>query len=538
MSPLVNDRKFDPDEVNLYREKGYWNDDTISSWLERWATEIPDAPSIIGPDGTLSHREVYQQARQLAGSLLEIGLRKGDAVGIQMTNIPEFLITYYGVAMAGGVLLTIHMPYRASEIAPLLNHGKAVAVVCEAATEKYDAATTMQSLKKAVTTLEHVIVGPGGDVPSGCYSLREMIDSGPEPRIPDPPTSSDSVLLCFTSGTSAAPKAVLRNYETALSNGRIYGATLEITRHDRVMIVPPFTHVFGLCCLHNAMAFGAPTVLIKAFSPELFVETVERFQPTLLFSSPAPIAATLKSGLLEKDIDSIRYVVLAGSIVPPSVSEALEDRLTVGKVGGLFGMTEVVLITSTPLEGSSRERHYSTGKPTDGIEVRVTSTDDGRTLPAGDEGELEIRGYSVMSGYLNNEEANRNSFTGDNFFKTGDTAIIDNEGNVQVTGRVKDIINRGGLKINPTDIENLITAHSRVVLAAIAPMPDEILGEKACLFVTLVPDTTLTLKEITDYLSEQGIAKLRWPERLEVVEEMPMTPTKKVMKHVLTEMVS
>jgi len=383
-----------------------------------------------------------------------------------------------------------------------------------------------------------VIVGPGGSVPDDCVSLAEMFQRDPETEINDPPHAADPVLLCFTSGTAAAPKAVLRNYHSALANGRIYGEAINIDRQDRIMVVPPFSHVFGLCCLHSGLAYGAPTVLLRAFSPELFVEVVERHQPTLLFSSPAPVAATLKSGLLTGDLVSVRHAVLAGSIVPPAVSQALEERMPNGKVGGLFGMTEIILTTATPLEGSIDERHHSTGRPVRGMEVRVTSPESGQMLEAGEEGELEIRGYSVMSGYLNNTQANADAFTEDNFFKTGDLAIVDVDQNVRITGRVKDIINRGGVKINPTDIENLIAAHPAVTLAAIAPMGDDIMGEKACLFVTLVPGKVLSFDEMIDYLAKAGIAKLRWPEKLEVIDEMPMTPTKKVMKHVLTGMVS
>ena len=533
MAALRNDRDYPAAKVRGFRDQGLWRGDTLDGWLQRLASQDPDGPSIIGPDGTLSHQQVYEKARRFAGALGELGIGKGEAVGIQLSNTPEFLISYFGVAMAGGVLLTMHMPYRAGEMAPLLNHGKARAVICEAPGDKYDAPATMQSLKGNVPTLEHVLVAAGGEVPTGCASLEEMIDHGPVHNIGDPPKSDDPVLLCFTSGTSAAPKAVLRTYDTAMSNARIYGEAIHMTAADRVMVVPPFSHVFGLCCLHTAMAYGATCVLIKAFAPQLFMETIERHQPTVLFSSPAPIAATLKAGLVGGDIPSIRLVVLAGSIVPPAIAESFESHLPNGQVGGLFGMTETILVTATPLDGGPETRHEAVGRPTEGVEMRVSSTEDGRVLDPGEEGELEVRAYCNLSGYLNNDEANATSFSDDDFFKTGDLAVIDQDMNVRITGRVKDIINRGAVKINPTDIENLLAAHPKVVLVAIAPMPDEIMGEKACLFVTLVPDAQLSLGEVTAYLADNDVAKMRWPEKLVVLDEMPMTPTKKVMKHEL-----
>ena len=160
---------------------------------------------------------------------------------------------------------------------------------------------------------------------------------------------------------------------------------------------------------------------------------------------------------------------------------------------------------------------------------RVTDPE-GIILGPGEEGELEIMSYANLAGYLNNDAANKASFTADNWFRTGDLAVIDEDGFVDITGRVKDLINRGGIKFNPTDLENTLMAHEAVVQAAIVPMPDEVLGEKACLFVTLTPGSTLTFDEMTGHLAANGFAKMVWPERLEVIDEMPITPTRKIIK--------
>ena len=159
-------------------------------------------------------------------------------------------------------------------------------------------------------------------------------------------------------------------------------------------------------------------------------------------------------------------------------------------------------------------------------------------MPADTEGELQLAGYSVFPGYLNNPEANARAFAADGFFRTGDLATVDADGNVVITGRVKDVINRGGIKINPTDVENLLQAHPAIVLAAVVPMPDDVLGERMCLFVTLAPGTGLSFEEMTGWLEENGVAKMRWPERLEIVDEMPMTPTRKIQKGELAKLVA
>ena len=156
MAPLRADRDFAPEDVEAFLKAGYWNNDTLGDWLRHWSEEDPDGPQIIGLEGTLTNREVYDRAQRMAGALLSLGIVKGQAIGIQMANTPEFIITYYGIALMGGVLLTMHMPYRAHEMAPLLNHGRAVAVVCEPASEKYNAPDTMRELKCVVPTLEPV----------------------------------------------------------------------------------------------------------------------------------------------------------------------------------------------------------------------------------------------------------------------------------------------------------------------------------------------------------------------------------------------
>ena len=200
-------------------EQGLWNDDTLATYLEKWARETPDKPAIVAGERTLSYAETHAAARRFANSLLGLGIGKGDVVGIQLPNVPEYLIAYFGVAMMGGILGTLHMPYRAAEMTPLMNHGRMKALIVGAATERYDAPATAFALKSSVPTLEHVIV-LGAPVPDGCHDLAGMIADGADDDIADPPGPDDFALLCFTSGTAAAPKAVLREYRSIAANAR------------------------------------------------------------------------------------------------------------------------------------------------------------------------------------------------------------------------------------------------------------------------------------------------------------------------------
>ena len=295
-------------------------------------------------------------------------------------------------------------------------------------------------------------------------------------------------------------------------------------------MAPPFTHVFGLLCANLCLYTGATNLLIPLFTPDGYAERLINGRPSVVFSAPAHVAASIKAGLLDDvDLSSIRDVIIAGSVCPPEVAAALEERMPKGRAGQLFGMTEVLLVMQTPLDAPPEVRHTSTGCCTTGVEARITSGE-GDILGVGEEGELEMAGYTIMEGYLDNEEANARAFTDDGWFKTGDLATIDADGNVVITGRVKDLINRGGIKINPTDIENAVMAHDAVVQAAVVPMPDDIMGEKACLFVTLRDGASFGFDDMTSHLSDNGFAKMKWPERLEIIDEMPVTPTRKIIK--------
>lgn len=536
MAAVDNAPRYSDEIRKQYRDAGYWTDTTLPDVLAEWVAKTPDAPFIKTPDVTLSYAEVHAAARRFANSLLDLGLKRQDVVGIQMPNTPEYLIALFGVTMMGGVLCTMHMPYRSGEIEPLLRHGDAKAVICTAPMPNHDAPATMAGLRDKIDTLEHILVN-AEDPPEGMLSLPKMIADGSDAEIADPPRPEDFCLLCFTSGTSAAPKGVMRTHESFTCNGRYYSPTIAMTSDDLVLTAPPFTHVFGLCCVNSTLAQGGCNLLMPLFTPENLADRLINGKPTVVYAAPAHLAATMKAGLLEgADLSSIREVCVAGAVCPPEVAAAFERYLPNGEVGQLFGMTEIILVAQTPLgEDDPRDRHESTGRAIPGVEFRITGPD-GEVLGTGEEGEYEVRGHSILAGYVNNPEANAKAFSPDGWFKTGDLATIDAKGNVTITGRVKDLINRGGIKINPTDVENAVMAHDDVVLAAVVPMPDDVMGEKACCFAMLKPGTSLDLDTLTAHLEANGIAKMRWPERLEIIEDMPMTPTKKIIKGELIAM--
>lgn len=521
-----------------YLETGLWNDETVHGLLDRRAVDRAGHVAVEEVSGrTATYAELSDASRRLANSLLSLGLRKGDVVAIQLPSGIDFLTAYFGVTRMGGILATIHMPYRDNEAEPLLRFAEARAVICAPATAKYDGPKMMARLRARVPSLEHVIVAGadgGGEREAAAgkdwQSFSALVARGSLASVPNPGEASDPAILCFTSGTSAAPKAVAHCSRTLTANARVYAPFLGLGPDDKSLVAPPFTHVFGLECVHNAMTTGGTILPLQQFSPEVYAATIHRQRPSIVYSAPAHLAATLKAGVLDgRDLTSVRHVVLGGSICPPHIAREFERHLPNGHVGGLFGMTELLIATQTPPSGSPDVRHATVGRPLPGVEARIVDAQ-GHVLPAGEEGELQLRGFSVMSGYVRNDAANARAFTPDGWFRTGDLGQADADGHIAITGRLTDVINRGGIKINPSDIENAIAGHEAVVQVALVPMPDDVLGERICAVVVLAEGASLALDDLCAYLGAKGLAKSRWPERLLVVEEMPMTPTRKIVK--------
>jgi cyclohexanecarboxylate-CoA ligase/acyl-CoA synthetase len=521
---------FPPAHVAQMLKRGLWNGDTAPGWLRRFAQETPDKPAIVGAAGTLSYGDTYVRVQRLARAFTALGLRKGDVVAIQLPSIPEFMIVYFAAGMIGAVLAPMHMPYRAGEIAPLLRHARARLAVCGPAIGEYVPAKVLLELRQTIDTLAHVVTV--GCSHSGALSLPELIEGGPFEEITDPGVAADPAILCFTSGTSAAPKAVVHSSYTMLANNRLCRGLYDLRSDDIVLSAAPFTHAFGICIINFALSVGAAQLLLPAFRPDLLVEMIVKQRPTLLFAAPAHIAACHKAGLLDgADLSSLRIVTISGSVCPPPLAHALQERMRAGKVMQMWGMTELFMGLNTRLDDVAEVRCRSLGRPTPEMQLRIV---DERGQPVGDDesGELQIRGPSVFAGYYDNAQANEGAFV-DGWFCTGDLGCRDAQGNVRITGRLKDLINRGGVKINPVEIETLIEKHPKVVQCAIAPMPDEVMGEKACAFIVARPGESVTLDEICDWLRENAVARLKWPERVELIGEMPMTPTRKIIKGML-----
>ena len=480
--------------------------------------------AIAGPQ-PVSYGELHAHALALATGLRSLGVKQGDIIAAQLPNSVEFLQCYLAAGYIGATLQTVHMPYRGGEVETLLAHSRAAAAVCLAQTK--DGSPAEMILSRKLPKLRHVIAV--GQPPAGATAFAPLLATPPDESALPAVAATDRFLLLYTSGTTAAPKGVPVDYRRFLVNAALSAAELGIDHSSILLSAAPFTHLYGLFSVNLAFTTGAATAILPAFTPAGLAAALDQCRPTGLFVAPAHMSACLNEGLLTPErFSSLRFVLISGSVCPPALARAVQERMPNGEALQLWGMSELQAGTFTRPGDPLAARTGSAGRASPGTTLRIA---DGTTALGPDmEGELQVRGASVFEGYLDNPDATTAAFTGDGWFRTGDLARLDPAGNLQITGRLKDVINRGGIKFNPTDVEAIIAGHAAVAQCAIVPTPDPVLGERACCFVVLKPGTAVTLDQLREWLTAHEVAKIKWPERLEIIDDMPLTPTRKVKK--------
>lgn len=516
-------------DYSYFRSRDWWRDETLRDWFEKRTRENPEQIAIQGFTGSLSYGEFRDRALSLAAGLRARGIAQGDTVAVHLPNIPEFLISWLAINELGAAMQTVHTPYGQREIEQLLKHSGARACIALAKTKDRSPAAEIDELRASLPNLKLVI--SVGECAQHIASFDSLIALGAtSSQTLQPLNSTDNFLLLYTSGTTSSPKGVSVTYNHFLSNARMCATELGITAADRILCLAPFTHLYGLYALQLGFSVGATACLLDVFSPPGFIQALKAFKPTILLAGPAHVSPCLQQRLFDTvDFSDMRIAILSGSTVPAALSAAFEEKLTNGKVLQAWGMTELQFGACSRPNDPIEIRFQTIGRATPGTELRIADSE-GQIIPHGETGELQVRGCSLFSGYVGNDEATRASFSTDGWLRTGDLAKMDAAGNVQLCGRTKELINRGGVKFNPIDMEIALSGHPAIAQVAIAPAPDQALGERACCFVVLRAGSELSFTDLKSFLAERKFAKFTWPENLVIVSEMPMTPTRKIMK--------
>jgi 2,3-dihydroxybenzoate-AMP ligase len=519
------------DVVRAYRDGGLWGTLTIAGQLHQIALDHPDRDAVVALDGRVTFRELDERTDLLAAGLAGLGLAPGDPVLFQATNRLGTVLAWYGVLKAGLVPVCTLAAHRSHEIGEVSRRAGAVAHLVEAGVRGFDLVGFAAAQGRDHPTLRHVLVL--GDDPRGVSvdHLGRDLDAGAARKTvveiqagigPD-----DVAVFQLSGGTTGVPKVIPRLHAEYWYNALAYAKSWGWDAATRVAHLIPIVHNAGIvCALHGAHSVGACLVLGTADLDES-LPLLAREAATHVLLGHGHFQAVGHPGFAAAAA-ALTQVVLSGTKVPPALFDDLERRGLWS--AQLFGMGEGLFLTTRP--GAPRlARATTVGTPlSERDEVRVLDPGTDDEVPDGEVGELCCRGPYTLRGYFDAAEHNARAFTADGFYRTGDLAsvrVIDGERYVAIEGRIKDVINRGGEKINAEEVELLLLRHPRVAEAAVVAMPDPRLGERTCAFVTGGP---LDLPEVRRHFAGLGVAKFKWPERVEVITEIPRTLVGKLDK--------
>jgi non-ribosomal peptide synthetase component E (peptide arylation enzyme) len=519
-----------------WREQGWYSGTDGFRLFEEQARQHPDAVAVIDDAGEVTYAELEAKARLVAGRLAGAGVGPGDVVGIQVPNVHQACAIDLAVAALGAVCLPYPMLLRERETLALLGRARAGVAVVAREFGGHDYAKMIDSLRPDLPALHDVFVL--GDAYEGFHHLDSDLGAGTSPQpLPEAAVDPDSPgRILVTSGTEALPKMVVFSHHAVTGGIGTVLAKLDTGSPMRVLCLVPLSSGFGALGTFGALArLGQTLVVTAAFDPARALDLVERHRVTHILAVPTMLVMML--GAHEKqDVSSLEVVATFGSALARATLDEARVRFGCAFVNG-YGCSDGAA-SQTALDDSPEHVAQTVGRPDPAVTAIRICDEDGKDVAAGETGEVWGRGPLSPMCYLEAPDLDARYRTDGGWSKTGDLGTID-DGYLRIVGRVKDIIIRGGYNISPGETEELLLSHPAVVHAACVGMPDERLGERMCAFVVLRAGAAApTLDEIADHLTAGGLAKNKLPERLEVMAELPLGPTGKILKRVLRDVIA
>jgi cyclohexanecarboxylate-CoA ligase len=518
--------------------RGLWPNRLPIDDLDRAVREAPDATAFVGVNSArgeevaLSYAELGGRVDRIAAGLVELGVAKGDVVAFQLPNWWEFIALFYACNRIGAVANPLMPIFRQRELSYMLGFSGAKLVVVPSLWRGCDHAAMMHEIKGDLPALKHIIVVDG----TGALSFAEAFLARPAPSAEERqrlaarrPQADDVVELIYTSGTSGEPKAVMHTANTVLAPGACFIADIPLSGRDVVFMGSPYAHQTGfLYGMLMPVMLATKTVALDVWSAEQAARLIAREGATFSMGSTPFLAdiVNLANPHRARLARSLRTFVCAGAPIARILVQRAKAEIDLD-VLACWGMTENGGLTITRKDDGEEKAFSSDGRALRGSEVRVVD-DAKRPLPPDTVGNLEARGITHFVGYFKRPQLNATDAEG--WFETGDLARVDRDGYIRIVGRTKDVIIRGGENVPVAEVENLIYRHPCVAECALVAMPDARLGERGCAFIVTKPNAALALGELTQFLGQAGMAKQYWPERLEILKEMPRTPSGKIQK--------
>ncbi|EWT07209.1 cyclohexanecarboxylate--CoA ligase [Intrasporangium chromatireducens Q5-1] len=525
-----------PDLIEKYTSGGYWQDRTITDYLDDWAERTPEKVAFVDSRREITYAALRTEVDRCALGLRELGIEPGDVVSFQLPNWIEWVVLHYACTRIGAVSNPLIPIYREREVGFMVGLAGSKLVVVPREFRGYDHVSLVESLQHDWDAFEHLLVVGDPEAPGSWETF--MATPWEERRDPAEltglrPDPNDVTLLIFTSGTTGEPKGVMHTHNTAVAANAPLPKRLGVTADSVIHMASTLAHLTGF--LYGArlpVQNGATGILQDVWDPKLFADLVERHGITYT-SAATPFLHDVVSlpGIGNREMSTLERFCCMGAPIPRAMVRRAKEVLPGMAVLGGWGQTENALVT-LGIPGDPEEKIVETdGYPWPGMEIRTVDAV-GEAVPAGSEGRLQVRGPFLFVGYAHRMKLTQDSFDGD-WFDTGDLAVIDADGYVKISGRTKDIIVRGGENIPVAYVENALYEDPRIEAVAVVGMPDERLQERAAACVVLRPGASLTFEEMQSLLREKGVAKQYWPERLDVLAELPRTPSGKIQKYQL-----
>ncbi|MET8427929.1 AMP-binding protein [Nocardia sp. NPDC004860] len=534
----VTDR-FSEEEIRHFYATGQWHTENLFEVLDAQAAANPDRAFVIDDASTLTFAELRTQALRLAVGLRRRGIGRGDRVSAQVPNWSEFVVIAVALSRIGAILVPIMPIYRRDEVGYVLANAGVRLAICPQSFKKFDYLGMYQELRGELPELQDVVVLRGTDTQDNVLrfeSLLADIESAEAAAELGPDAGPDApFVIVYTSGTTSRPKGCVHTFNTYACASRLLGKALGYTADDVQFGPSPITHSTGLVTsVIMPLLHGASTYLMEAWEPRRGIAQIQKHGCTSVVCATAFLQMLMDAydpGI--DDISSMRVWVCAGSPIPGSIVERGTRLFPDMRILSLYGRSENLVTTVCTVDDDPRRSVTSDGHALPMLSVKIVDPA-GAEVPHGQEGDIAFKGASHMLEYLSQPEETAALFTPEGYSRSGDLGFMDADGFVRVSGRTKDIVIRGGLNISVREIEDLLTAHSAVHGVAVVGMPDPKLGEAVCCYlVPADPAAPLTLEEIKKYLLDAGLAIQKVPQRLEIVEELPMTATGKIQKHIL-----
>lgn len=518
-----------------FREAGYWLDKTVDQLLTEAAARTADKISIVADRAdreqlrVFTYRELEALAERAASSLRELGVGPGDVVTVQLPNWWEFVVTAFACSKIGAILNPVMPILRERELLYILNFCEAKVFVVPKLYRGFDHSMMAEGMRAELPHLKHLIVVDGEGSSSFERTLLAAEPAGKNAGLrPD-----DMSVLMFTSGTTGEPKGVIHTSNSLIGCTKALTERFGLDASDVLLVASPVGHMTGYTAVVLLSVYlGGTMVLQDVWEPKRGVSLMARQGVTYTAASTpflSDICDAVKAGAPRPA--SLRSFLCGGAPIPSVLIERAASELGI-KVCSLWGMTEVLSGTLTEPSRASDKSPTTDGRALEGMEVRIVDFD-GKPVPTGQSGRLLVRGCQMFTGYYKRPELK--TFDAEGWFDSGDLAYMDSEGYVRISGRVKDVLIRGGENVPVVEIENLLYKHPAVAAVAVVGYPDARLGERGCAFIVSKAGTTIDLAAMQAYLAECKMAKQFWPERVELVTELPRTASGKIQKFKLRE---